>query len=100
MSPFPPGHEICHDRFPSVHTDAEGNQRGQGLPDQGPPEGRARRQDKEERGQHQVQDPLLAIPLHTGRVRQGEGREAEAVAAAGSAGQGSQVDLTTCAEML
>ena len=34
---------------------------------------------------------LLAVPLHPEDLGQGEGREAEAVAAAGPPGQGAQV---------
>ncbi len=60
---------------------AEADHGDQGLPAEGAQEGRQVGQDQEERREHQVQGALLALPLHLGHYRQGEGREAQAVAA-------------------
>ena len=43
----------------------------------------------------QFSGPLFPLPVHPGHHRQGEGREAEAVPAPGSPGQGAQVDRRT-----
>lgn len=71
------------------------NQGGEGFPHQSSPKGCTRRQDKEERKQHQVQDPLLALSLHARCLRQGEGREVEAIFATRSPSQGGQVNWMT-----
>merc|ERR1719341_1693100 len=80
-------------RHPSTREkDAEGNQGDQGLPSEGQEEGCQERQDQEECREHQVQGPVLKIPLHPEDHRQGEGREAEAVSAPRPPGQGAEVN--------
>lgn len=72
------------------------NQGGEGFPHQSSPKGCPRCQDKEEREQHQIQDPLFTLLVHARRLRQGEGRKVEAIFATRSPGQGSQVEIEIC----
>ena len=48
-------------------------------------------QDQEELRVHQIQGPMLPIPLHPRHQRQGEGREAEAIPATRSSSQRIEV---------
>ncbi|CAM9545441.1 unnamed protein product, partial [Ectocarpus fasciculatus] len=66
---------------------AEANPRHQGLPAEGSPPRCQVGEDQEQQGDplDQVQDPLLQVPVHPVRHRQGEGRQAHAVASPRSA---------------
>merc|ERR1712241_1106920 len=85
--PFPSGIVLTSvDR-----QNAARNQRDQGLPPEGAAEGRQECQNQAKLGERQIQGSLLSVPEHTRHHGQGEGREAEAVFAAWSSGQGAQV---------
>merc|ERR1712039_779301 len=87
--PFPSGLVLTSvDR-----QNAARDQRDQGLPPEGAAEGRQERQDQAELRECQIQGSMLPVPLHARDHGQGEGREAEAVAAPRSAGQGAQVKM-------
>merc|ERR1711884_411999 len=86
---------------PVDRQNAARDQRDQGLPPEGAAEGRQERQDQAELRECQIQGSMLPVPLHARYHGQGEGREAEAVAAPGSAGQGAQVkmNLDRCVDL-
>merc|ERR1712117_746344 len=86
---------------PVDRQNAARDQRDQGLPPEGAAEGRQERQDQAELGERQVQGSMLPVPLHPRDHGQREGREAEAVSAPRSAGQGAQVkmNLPRCVDL-
>merc|ERR1712018_216292 len=71
---------------------ATGNQRNQGLLDEGAQERRQERENQEEHGLHQIQGSMLQVPLHPRHQGQGEGREAQTIFASRSPSQGIEVN--------
>ena len=66
------------------HHHGEADQRDQGLPAHGPPQGRQERQDQAQQGCGEVQSQVQQVPIHLVRLRHRQGRQVEAISSSRS----------------